>query len=202
MTKHMSPPQTRGDDHHGNEQSIDTLGTANQCVLDRKRGELSFERYGRQFSRRVPLADRERAFVTASREGEETRRSEEKSPHQDSCRRTHDDDDDDDEEEEEQDDDDDDDDDEKHDKNDKDDFPQPYEILKASLSSELIALNKEWSQGLTSQLYTHHLPHSSQYPARFLTQQRAAAMQYPESLPMQRLRQLKRLQSPPRKRGG
>ncbi|KAG6001495.1 hypothetical protein E4U54_001070 [Claviceps lovelessii] len=187
MAKHLSPRQAAEDGQHEKDLSTDELKKAKQFVTSRRESsELRLVFHGRQSNRRSPLADIERAYVTAPQDGEEPQRSGRVSLDQDTYQEIDDDDDDDDDDDETEGEN------ENCDENDKDVLPHFCKIIKTSLSSHLTTLNNEWNTSLTNQLYTHHLSHKSQYGARFRAQQRAAAMRYPASLPLHRLRSRQR----------
>ncbi|KAG6023691.1 hypothetical protein E4U41_001953 [Claviceps citrina] len=59
--------------------------------------------------------------------------------------------------------------------------------VQASLAVNLAVLKEEWIQSCTNQLYAQHLASPSQWAARFRAQQRAGAVRYPGSLPLQKL---------------
>ncbi|KAG6009654.1 hypothetical protein E4U21_001718 [Claviceps maximensis] len=181
MTKNLSPRVDRGNDRHENEQPVDTPRTENQVVTSfGGNSQVRLVCHSRPFARNSSMAATDCTHTTASREGEKLQESAEKSPEQDTHQGT---DDEDDEEEKEEDNTGEN---EKYDENDKGALPHSREAFQASFSANLTALNKEWNQSLTKQLYAHHLSNESQHVARFNAQRRAAEMQYPEFLPLQR----------------
>ncbi|KAG5985396.1 hypothetical protein E4U55_003624 [Claviceps digitariae] len=186
MSKHLAPREAKEDDQHRNDEPADAPRMAKQFLTSyRESSSLLLVCHGRQFSRQLSLADTERAYVTTSRVDGEPRRSVKWSSDNDTYQGNDDDKDDEeaDEEEEEEDGES-----ENYDGHDKDDLPGSFEVANASFSSNLTALNEEWNQSLTNQLYTHHLSDPSQYAARFRAQLRAGEMRYPASLPLQGLR--------------
>ncbi|KAG6013401.1 hypothetical protein E4U43_007303 [Claviceps pusilla] len=143
MAKHLSLRQAAEDGQHGNDLSADELEKAKEFVTSRRESsELRLVFHGRQSNRRSPLADIERAYVTAPQDGEDSQTSGRVSLDRDTYQET-------------------DDEDEAEGDNDNDGLPHFCEIIKTSLSSHLTTLNNEWNTSLTKQLYSRHLSHKS-----------------------------------------